>query len=150
MEVGSVAHDVELLAVDGGEIVYRQDGVRRTAVFARERDAVWIEAGRWIDRYEPAGARARVAGEPSDDGELRAPMAAQVVDVPVGAGDRVDAGSCVVVLRAMKLEHRVAAPRAARVREVLVQSGEQVAFRQVLLRLEALEARRESAQEEVT
>ena len=36
----------------------------------------------------------------------------------------------------MKLEHRVAASRAAVVREVLVREGDQVAFRQVLIRLE--------------
>jgi biotin carboxyl carrier protein len=37
----------------------------------------------------------------------------------------------------MKLEHRVVAPRAAVVREVLVREGDQVAFRQPLVRLDA-------------
>jgi 3-methylcrotonyl-CoA carboxylase alpha subunit len=45
-----------------------------------------------------------------------------------------------VTLRAMKLEHRVAAPRAGIVSEVLVREGDQVAFRQVLIRLEAVAA----------
>jgi len=37
----------------------------------------------------------------------------------------------------MKLEHRVVALRGAVVREVLVCEGDQVSFRQVLVRLEA-------------
>ncbi|HVR29746.1 MAG TPA: biotin carboxylase N-terminal domain-containing protein [Thermoanaerobaculia bacterium] len=146
LDVAGVAHQVELVAIGDGEITYRHDGVRRTTFFAREGDAVWIEAGRSAARYEAVATRAVAAGAAGNDGELRAPMAAQVVAVPVEPGDRVEAGACLVVLRAMKLEHRVVAPRAARVGDVLVEPGEQVAFRQVLLRLEPLEEQRVEAQ----
>jgi biotin carboxyl carrier protein len=61
------------------------------------------------------------------------------VAVPVAVGDRVAPGAVLVVLRAMKLEHRVTAPRAGSVLEVLVREGEQVAFRQVVLRLAVAE-----------
>jgi biotin carboxyl carrier protein len=80
---------------------------------------------------------ARSNSNAAEDGELRAPMAAQVVEVAAVAGDRVEKGAALVTLRAMKLEHRVVAPRAAVVGEVLVREGDQVSFRQPLVRLES-------------
>jgi acetyl-CoA/propionyl-CoA carboxylase biotin carboxyl carrier protein len=65
-------------------------------------------------------------------------MAAQVVAIAVAAGDRVEKDAGLVTLRAMKLEHRVTAPVDGTVREVLVREGDQVAFRQVLVRLETV------------
>ncbi|GAB2655259.1 carboxyl transferase domain-containing protein [Gordonia jinhuaensis] len=61
-----------------------------------------------------------------DEEVLRAPMAAVVVDV-ASAHDTAAAGSALVVLEAMKMEHVVGAPSAALVRRVLVSTGQSVA-----------------------
>jgi biotin carboxyl carrier protein len=45
----------------------------------------------------------------------------------VRVGDKVEAGAVVVVIEAMKTEHRIAAPRAGRVGRVLVGEGQEVA-----------------------
>jgi pyruvate/2-oxoglutarate dehydrogenase complex dihydrolipoamide acyltransferase (E2) component len=52
----------------------------------------------------------------------------------VGAtpGDLVAAGAVLVVVEAMKTEHRIAAPSAGRVREVLVAEGQEVVAGMVL------------------
>jgi propionyl-CoA carboxylase alpha chain len=60
------------------------------------------------------------------DGAMVSPLPGVVRRVEVRAGDRVEAGAVLVVVEAMKTEHRVAAPHAGRVREVLVAEGEQV------------------------
>ena len=136
IEVRSEAMSLELLSIGNGGIVYLEEGVRRSAAYVRDADAVWIESRGAVACYRARTGGARPAGTAEGDGELRAPMAAQVVAVAVAAGDRVERGAALVTLRAMKLEHRVAAPREALVREVLVREGDQVAFRQVLVRLE--------------
>jgi len=41
-------------------------------------------------------------------------------------GDRVAAGALLVVVEAMKMEHRIGAPHAGRVRELLVAEGQEV------------------------
>jgi geranyl-CoA carboxylase alpha subunit len=133
----SPAIEVGLLAIGDGELTYSMDGVRRTAAFARDGDGVWVEAGGAIRRFQPWDQPTRGAAD-ADDGLCHAPMAAQVVAVAVAVGDRVARGDALVTLRAMKLEHRVAAPWAAIVREVRVREGEQVAFRAVMVRLEAV------------
>ena len=141
-------HDVGLLAIGGGQMSFVENGVRRTATFARENDALWLEVGRFSGRWEArTGGAAPRAAAGDDDGALRAPMAAQVVAVTAAAGDRVEAGAALAVLRAMKLEHRITAPRGGRVREVLVREGDQVAFRQILLRLDAVAERHADAEE---
>jgi biotin carboxyl carrier protein len=59
-------------------------------------------------------------------GACVAPMPGKIVQISVGASDRVSAGDTLVVLEAMKMEHAVKAPRDGVVREVLVREGAQV------------------------
>jgi acetyl-CoA carboxylase carboxyltransferase component/acetyl/propionyl-CoA carboxylase alpha subunit len=62
----------------------------------------------------------------ADDTAVRTPQHGVVVEIATRAGDRVAAGSAVVVVEAMKMEHVVAAPAAGVVREVLVAVGDVV------------------------
>jgi propionyl-CoA carboxylase alpha chain len=59
-------------------------------------------------------------------GSLASPLPGIVRRVAAAPGDRVAAGALLVVVEAMKLEHRIGAPRAGRVREVLVTEGQEV------------------------
>jgi geranyl-CoA carboxylase alpha subunit len=136
-EVRSDALEIDIVSIKNGEIVYLEEGVRRAAAFARDGDVIWVESGRSVGAYRLRARAARSNASGAEDGELYAPMAAQVVEVAAVAGDRVEKGAELVTLRAMKLEHRVVAPRAAVVGEVLVREGDQVSFRQPLVRLES-------------
>jgi len=68
---------------------------------------------------EPAAAAAT-------KGSLASPLPGIVRRVAVRPGELVAAGALLVVVEAMKLEHRIAAPTAGRVREVLVGEGQEV------------------------
>jgi biotin carboxyl carrier protein len=57
--------------------------------------------------------------------------------VRVAIGDQVERGQPMCVLEAMKMEHRVPAPREGRVVRLAVAVGDQVAARQVLAELAA-------------
>jgi propionyl-CoA carboxylase alpha chain len=59
-------------------------------------------------------------------GSLTAPLPGVVRQVAASPGERVEAGAVLVVVEAMKTEHRVAALHAGRVREVLVAEGQQI------------------------
>ena len=61
-------------------------------------------------------------------------MPGTVVAVPAATGDRVAEGQTVVVVEAMKMEHRLTAPTAGTV-EVSVRAGEQVRLHQLLARV---------------
>jgi 3-methylcrotonyl-CoA carboxylase alpha subunit len=67
---------------------------------------------------------------------LVSPLPGVVRRVMVGVGDLVEAGAVLVVVEAMKTEHRVAAVRAGRVGRVLVAEGQEVAAGAVVVELE--------------
>jgi biotin carboxyl carrier protein len=69
-------------------------------------------------------------------GALVSPLPGVVRRVEVRAGDRVEAGAVLVVVEAMKTEHRIAAPRAGRVGRVLVSEGQEVAAGAAVAELE--------------
>jgi 3-methylcrotonyl-CoA carboxylase alpha subunit len=77
-------------------------------------------------------ARAAAAAHQGGPIELVAPMPGLVRAIDAGPGATVDAGSSVVVLEAMKMEHAVAAPVAGRVVELRVALGDQVVRGQVV------------------
>jgi acetyl/propionyl-CoA carboxylase alpha subunit len=66
-----------------------------------------------------------------------APLPGKVVSVLVQAGERVQAGQTLVVLDAMKIEHRIAAEADGEVVEVCVRPGDRVDAHQVLVVLSA-------------
>ena len=72
-------------------------------------------------------------------GELRAPMAGRVIQLPAAVGDEVEAGAPLVVLDAMKMENTLFAPSAGRVEELAVGVGDTVLQGALLVRL-ALES----------
>jgi propionyl-CoA carboxylase alpha chain len=72
-------------------------------------------------------------------------MPGKVVDVLVQPGARVQAGDLLLLLEAMKMEHRLTAPADGVVREVRVSTGEQVANGAVLIVLDESESARSTS-----
>jgi biotin carboxyl carrier protein len=69
--------------------------------------------------------------------ELRSELNAQVLQVLVSPGERVERDQDLVILESMKTEIPVSAPRAGEVVEILVAENDQVRERQVLVVLES-------------
>ena len=72
-------------------------------------------------------------------GGLTAPMPGKVLATPIEVGDEVTAGQLLVVLEAMKMEHRIVAPGDGKITKVHVEIGEQVEKDVVLVDLEESE-----------
>ena len=76
---------------------------------------------------EPPSADAEHAHHASSSGEVTSPMPGKIVSVDVEPGTAVAERALLVVLEAMKMEHRIEAPFAGTVRDVRVKPGELVA-----------------------
>ncbi|MEM7569738.1 MAG: biotin/lipoyl-containing protein, partial [Pseudomonadota bacterium] len=64
-----------------------------------------------------------------------APMPGNILSVAVSEGDAVEAGATLLVLEAMKMEHRMAATKAGVVKTLHVAAGAQVQDGDVLVEI---------------
>jgi len=121
---------VESAAPD--EVVLGHGGIRRCFSVHRAGAVAYVDSplGASTLREEPRFPRAEDEKAP---GSLLAPMPGTVVRVTVEAGDAVAAGDLLVVLEAMKMEHRVTSPAAGTVAEVRVKAGQTVDGDEVLV-----------------
>ena len=119
-------------------IVHSDDG-SFSAVAVRSGDKVQVSYKGHVYTVESARPRAR-AGSGGGNGELRAPMPGQIVDVLVSAGDAVIKGQKVLVLEAMKTQQPFTAPFDGTVDKMNVEKGRQVGEGEVLAVLKPNEA----------
>jgi biotin carboxyl carrier protein len=84
---------------------------------------------------QTGGGRRKAAS--GGGGDLTAQMPGQVREVLVAEGDTVQRGQTLVILEAMKMEIRVAAPGDGQVRRLLVRQGDVVERGQRLVEIEA-------------
>ena len=125
-----------LAAVDDG-LELRYDGVARPMAHARDGARLWVAVGggTWeLGVAEPGHQWPEDAGA-SVRGPLGSPMPGTVVAVSVVAGQRVAAGTPLVIVEAMKMEHTVSAAADAIVEAVHVEPGQQVALGEPLVTL---------------
>mgnify|MGYP001017096669 CR=1 FL=1 len=94
--------------------------------------------------HAPAAAGAGFAGDPSDDpGVVPSPMVGTAYLQPeptapafVKVGDAVTEGQTILIIEAMKTMNQIPAPRAGRVKRILVEDGSPVEFGAPLIILE--------------
>ncbi|MER6575300.1 biotin carboxylase N-terminal domain-containing protein [Nonomuraea sp. NPDC001023] len=109
------------------EVVLERDGLRRTFQVARYDgdERVYVDSPMGAAVLTPV-PRLPEPVEHVAPGSLLAPMPGSVLRVEVAEGDTVARGQPVLVLEAMKMEHRIAAPAGGVVSDVRVEKGQQV------------------------
>jgi propionyl-CoA carboxylase alpha chain len=110
VEVGGVRRVIAVRRI--GRVSYVDSALGHSALTEAERFG------------DPAGAE--------QAGSLLAPMPGTVVRIEVAVGDHVSAGTAILAVEAMKMEHVIRAPAAGVVTELLVTTGAQVSSGSVL------------------
>ena len=119
----------------GDQLTVTLDGLRSEYTVATADSKIWLAGGGATAVLEEVReAPVRPDDEPTGDAELTSPMPGAVVAVSVDDGAEVEAGTVVVTVEAMKMEHALAAPVGGVV-ELLVAAGDQVKVGQPLARI---------------
>jgi 3-methylcrotonyl-CoA carboxylase alpha subunit len=119
---------VTLVSCAGGQVAFEDErGVRVARRVVRQGDRFFVDG--LVLALEP---RFPDASREALAGGLVAPMPARVTKVLVAEGDTVAAGTTLLVLEAMKMEHAVKAPEAGTVSKLAVAAGDQVQVDQLL------------------
>ena len=114
------------------EVVLEIDGRRMRFALARAGDA-WLVHGPAGDVELVEQPRFPDLRKHSVSGGLVAPMPGNVLATHIAVGDTVSAGQLLLVLEAMKMEHRITAPEDGVVAELRVTEGDQVANGELLI-----------------
>ncbi|WP_440099956.1 acetyl/propionyl/methylcrotonyl-CoA carboxylase subunit alpha [Streptosporangium sp. H16] len=127
--------DTVLVGATPSLVVLETSGVRHRFAVARYDGVTHVDSPLGSVRLTPL-PRLPEPVEHVLPGSLVAPMPGTVLRVDVKAGETVGAGQVVVVLEAMKMEHRIAAPAPGTVAAVNVTPGRQVEAGAVLAVIE--------------
>jgi acetyl/propionyl-CoA carboxylase alpha subunit len=136
VQVDGEPEPVTVFAVAGDAVDLEVRAVRRTVAVHRTDSTIYVDGDGTAIAYE-VEERFPLPEEVVTPGSLVAPMPGGVVLVGVAVGDHVDAGTVLVTLEAMKMEHVVRAPAGGTVREVRIAVGDQVDTGDVLVVIEA-------------
>jgi 3-methylcrotonyl-CoA carboxylase alpha subunit len=127
--------------VTGGRVVVRSPGSRiagTAKIFGDEIEVVLLGRQHRLTLAAPPrlGAKHGAAAHGMRDA-ITSPMPGKIVKVEVAAGDEVAERDLLIVLEAMKMEHRIHATRAGIVKRVAVVPGNLVTGGATLVELEA-------------
>jgi 3-methylcrotonyl-CoA carboxylase alpha subunit len=111
------------------------DGSVHLAHAAKTGDVWWVHLNGHTFRWERMEAGASTK---ANDGGLTAPMPGKVLEVFVEVGQTVIAGEALMVLEAMKMEHRIVATSDGLVTAVHFKANDQVSQGAPLLSIEEI------------
>ncbi|MFT5211529.1 MAG: geranyl-CoA carboxylase alpha subunit [Flavobacterium sp.] len=136
---------VNIISCIEGTLIYNCNGVSREAVFYLSDDQVSIDFGREILNANIVTYLPEDSSDSASSGQIHASTEGLVVTVLVSEGDKVVKGQPLVVVEAMKMEHRHLADGDGEVLRIAVEAGNQVKNRQMLVELKLTEGDDESA-----
>jgi propionyl-CoA carboxylase alpha chain len=117
--------DTVLIGAAPDLVVLETHGVRHRFEVAHHGGVTYVDSPLGSVRLTPLPRLPEPVERPAP-GSLLAPMPGTVLRVEVASGDQVTAGQVVVVLEAMKMEHRITAPAAGTVTGLDAVPGRQV------------------------
>ena len=119
----------------GEQLVHDQAGVRRQHLAIRRGGTLYLHWDGEMHAIEAFDPIAEAEASHSHQGGLGAPMNGSIVRVLVEPGQVVEAGTALVVLEAMKMEHSIRAPHGGTVKALFCQEGDMVSEGTVLVDL---------------
>jgi 3-methylcrotonyl-CoA carboxylase alpha subunit len=130
-------YHVQAAVIRSGELSFVVDGERRRVYTAAEDATRYLSIdGAAVELRRPDSKWSRRRSGQGED-SLSASMPGQVLKVLVQAGEAVERGQALIVLEAMKMEIKVAAPHAGHVAKVHVGEGDVVDRGQLLIEVSA-------------
>ena len=126
---------VAVFGVEGGQVDLEIDGRRLQLAIAGTEDR-WLVHGTDFDVDLTELPRLPLPGLLEIKGGLTAPMPGNVLATHVQQGEEVREGQLLLILEAMKMQHRIVAPFDGSVKELHVGEGDQVDNGALLVMLE--------------
>ncbi|GAB5491512.1 MAG: acetyl/propionyl/methylcrotonyl-CoA carboxylase subunit alpha [Phototrophicaceae bacterium] len=136
--IGDNNFDVILKSVDNNTYTLVVDGrQQRFTVISGKNEQWWVQSLEGTFRLDWQTPLPLPNTQKAEKGSLRAPMPGQVIRVDVEVGQSVEQGDILLIMEAMKMEHRIEAPYSGTVEKVAYGVGDTVQQDDVLLAIKA-------------
>ncbi|MBN8639089.1 MAG: biotin/lipoyl-binding protein, partial [Anaerolineae bacterium] len=127
VHIGADSYHVELWNFSDHQLDMAVEGHRqRVTVLCGDADDWWVHCSAGTFRLDWISPLPHGQAAEESAGSLRAPMPGQVTRVHVVEGQRVGKGEVLLVMEAMKMEHRITAPHAGVVTSLYFSVGQSV------------------------
>jgi acetyl-CoA/propionyl-CoA carboxylase biotin carboxyl carrier protein len=113
---------------DGDRLTATLDGLTASYFVVHEGGTVWLAADGHVTALREQERLSTSGGAAAGDGAVTSPMPGTVTMVQAAVGDDVAAGTPLLVVEAMKMEHVLTAPVGGTVTELGVTAGQTVAL----------------------
>jgi len=130
----TTTQQLKVITLGTNHLVFEHNGLREEAAFALGPDNhIWVQLRHADEKFTNCLLTPADAVESPSSGRILAPMPGSVLRIDVSAGDTVEKGQPVLVIEAMKMEQTIECPVSGTVVDVLVESGQQVTPRQLIV-----------------
>ena len=123
--------------VEDNYCLLSQDNVLRRVPYIIDGNTIFIDDGSGHYCISDVTQQPAQAADGVGSGEIRAPMAGVICEVLPAKGESVQRGDTVIVLEAMKMEHRLTAAVNGIIDEINVVVGEQVSAGKTVVSIQA-------------
>lgn len=136
VSVGGRVHEVVATRLPNGRVRFELEGRIWDSDAALAGKVLQVRLSGQTHVLEPAQGRAKAGDASVAAKSIEAPMTGTITKVLVKVGDAVEKGQTLVVLTAMKMEHKLAAALAGKVAELQAKEGAIAEQGTVLVRIE--------------
>jgi 3-methylcrotonyl-CoA carboxylase alpha subunit len=117
-------YSVNLGGLQDGKMVLNLKGKNRPVILV---DSNYVIDGEEFTIEAPRGRRTRSKSKAVDHGQMKSPMPGKILKIFVAVGDAVIAGTPILVMEAMKMEHTIKSNKTGIIEAIHFKEGDQVA-----------------------
>jgi 3-methylcrotonyl-CoA carboxylase alpha subunit len=117
-----IEYKVNLASLQDGKMVLNLNGKNRPVIL---EDTNYVVDGQEFEITAPRRKRSKV--KHADHAHMKSPMPGKILKLLVKVGQDVVAGTPILVMEAMKMEHTIKASKAGKIEKIYFLEGDQVA-----------------------
>lgn len=132
---GDTKFDIVDVNCGDGSLVYTLNEITRYAGYSIDGDQISIDIGERVSNFERVTYKPAESEDAAGSGQILASTEGLVIDILIAPGDRVNKGDALILVEAMKMEHRHLADGNGIVAAVHVIPNQQVKNHQLMVEL---------------
>jgi len=121
-------------SMKNNKILISQGGQNIIAYVVKEKDSWWVNINGKTLNFTSGDIR-KSSKKELDQGSLQSPMPGTILDVKISTGKSVEIGDTLLIMEAMKMEHKITAPFNGTVEKINCENNQKVDRGFVLIEL---------------